>query len=108
MKYLRLPPFLVARVDSVVVARGVATNQVQGACAAVFVCRDLAHQKDLVHISVQSALHDTMFWKFQLVYGNEILTAPVVLIQRHALVALERGDQVFSLVSGVLEVLPRG
>jgi len=45
----------------------------QGVCAAIFVRKDLAHQTDLVRMSIQPALRDTMFWEFQIVYGNETL-----------------------------------
>ena len=77
------------------------------ACTAVIVRKDLVDQTDLFRISVQPTLHDTVFWKFQLVYRHKTLVAPVVFTHRHESVALERGDEVLALVGNVIKVIQR-
>ena len=108
MKYLHLPPFLVAHGDRVIVACDVAAHQIHGARAVILVCKDLAHQTNLFRIPVQPALHHTVLWKFQLVYRNETLRRPVLLTHRHEPVAFERSNEVLALARDVLEVLLRG
>ena len=39
--------------------------------AAVFVCKDLAYQKDFLIVSFEVAAQDTLLWKIEFVYARK-------------------------------------
>ena len=71
---------------------------------AVFVCKDLAHQKDLVLIALKVAENAALLWKIQLIYARKTLGFSVLFGQGNQSVVLERRNKVFIPRSDELKV----
>ena len=105
VKHLHLPPFFVARSDSVVVASQVTAHQMQYPRAVVFVFKDLADHQDCFRIALEPALHGGLLGEVQLIYTDKALLFSILFALRNQAVVLEGCNEMPALTRDELEVL---
>ena len=80
-------------------------NQMQCACAGVFVFKDLAHHKDFFRIALEVATHHAVLWYLEFVYPCKTLVFFVLCAQSQQPVVFERRDKVLAARRDEFKVL---